>query len=187
MSKLLQRAFAFAVARHSGTDRDGEMALPYGCHPADVARILRVYGGVMDEEVLAASFLHDTVEDTATTIDEIEAEFGARVAEIVGQVTRIEPQQEELEGKTGDEVFWYRNESFMKEIDEMGPEAQQIKLADRLSNLEECRYTRTKQKLARYNRQTTMILDHIPESVNPRLHKKLTKLHNKIWSQLADD
>ncbi|MBX3096530.1 MAG: bifunctional (p)ppGpp synthetase/guanosine-3',5'-bis(diphosphate) 3'-pyrophosphohydrolase [Fimbriimonadaceae bacterium] len=187
MSELLQRAFAFSVERHRGVFRDGEMALPYGCHPADVARILRVYGGVKDEVVLAASFLHDTVEDTDTTLEEIESEFGPKVASIVKQVTRIEPAPEELQGMSSDESFWYRNELFMKEIDEMGPEAQQIKLADRLSNLEECRYTRSAQKLSRYNRQTAMILDHIPEAVNPKLHRKLTKLHNKVWSQLAND
>lgn len=187
MSELLQRAFAFAVKKHAGTNRDGEAALPYATHVADVARILRLYGGVTDEEVLAAALLHDTVEDTETTNEEIREAFGARVAEIVAEVTREEPPDSELEGLSPDDRFWHRNNYLLAEIDAMSDAAKQIKLADRLSNLEEARITKPLNKLSRYNRQSTLILEHIDEGVNPRLHRKLAKLNQKIWNELAED
>ena len=76
---LLQRAYVFSASRHAGQVRlSGE---PYLSHPLAVAYILADMR--MDEATIAAGLLHDTVEDTEATVEEISALFGKNVADIV--------------------------------------------------------------------------------------------------------
>lgn len=83
---LLLDAAQFAADRHRDQRRKGADSTPYINHPLDVAALLAQHG--IDEiEVLTAAVLHDTVEDTETSIEEIEQRFGDRVAAIVGEVT----------------------------------------------------------------------------------------------------
>ncbi len=77
-------AIEFAVRAHAGQCRKGT-SVPYIVHPLAVGRILAEAGCV--QEIVIAGFLHDTVEDTSVTLDEIRAEFSARVAELVAAVT----------------------------------------------------------------------------------------------------
>jgi (p)ppGpp synthase/HD superfamily hydrolase len=77
-------AIEFAVRAHAGQCRKGT-SVPYIVHPLAVGRILAEAGCA--QEIVIAGFLHDTVEDTSVTLDEIRAEFGARVAELVAAVT----------------------------------------------------------------------------------------------------
>lgn len=80
--EYLRGAAYFAAARHAGqTRKDGRT--PYISHPVTVANILAREGGVEDHEVIAASLLHDTIEDTATTHRELVERFGRRPADIV--------------------------------------------------------------------------------------------------------
>ncbi len=83
---LLLQAIAFATQKHR-TQRRKDGKTPYINHPVHVALILADIGGVEDAEVLAAAALHDTVEDTDTTFEEIEAHFGAGVRSLVEEVT----------------------------------------------------------------------------------------------------
>ena len=85
-AKLLDAA-AFAADKHSRQRRKDAAASPYINHPLAVARILAAEAGVRDEDLLLAALLHDTVEDTATSFAELERLFGARVRQIVGEVT----------------------------------------------------------------------------------------------------
>lgn len=80
------RAARFAAERHSGQRRKDAAASPYINHPLALAAIL-AEAGIDDRDVLAAALLHDTVEDTDTTLDEIATAFGAAVAETVAEVT----------------------------------------------------------------------------------------------------
>ena len=84
---LLFRALAFAAHKHRDQRRKDAEASPYINHPIALAEVLAGEGGVADAEVLAAALLHDTIEDTATTEDELRAEFGARIAAMVVEVT----------------------------------------------------------------------------------------------------
>ena len=84
---LILRAAAFAADRHRDQRRKDADASPYINHPLAVAAILADEGGVTDATILAAALLHDTVEDTETSIDEIEQRFGKQVAVIVAEVT----------------------------------------------------------------------------------------------------
>ncbi|MCE4062710.1 HD domain-containing protein [Pandoraea sputorum] len=80
-------AIQFAAERHRDQRRKDAEASPYINHPIAVAHLLATEGGVIDISVLMAAILHDTVEDTETTVEELRSLFGAEVAEIVSEVT----------------------------------------------------------------------------------------------------
>lgn len=84
---LVLSALRFAARKHRDQRRKGEDASPYINHPIEVAHVLSAVGGVDDPEVLAAAVLHDTVEDTETTLAEIESLFGPGVRRIVEEVS----------------------------------------------------------------------------------------------------
>ena len=183
---LVHRAALFAAERHSGHNRDGQIPIPYIAHPLDVLNTLVYTGCIADEELHCVALLHDTLEDTNTTPEEIQSLFGTRVAQIVQELTRIEPTTEETAGLSEEEIYALRNRLFFEEIRAMSPEAQTIKLCDRISNLREARVSRPPRKLARYARQTFEILDIIPESVNPKLWRRVQKLAAKALKQAED-
>ncbi|XP_064388037.1 guanosine-3',5'-bis(diphosphate) 3'-pyrophosphohydrolase MESH1-like [Halichondria panicea] len=82
MGRLLE-AVNFAALKHRDQRRKDEFKTPYINHPIGVAYSLWKEGGVTDMAVLQAAVLHDTVEDTATTFDELELTFGPEVRQIV--------------------------------------------------------------------------------------------------------
>jgi guanosine-3',5'-bis(diphosphate) 3'-pyrophosphohydrolase len=84
---LVFTALRFAAERHQTQRRKGGREVPYINHPIDVATLLATVAGVSDADVLAAALLHDTVEDTNTTLDELSERFGARIASLVAEVT----------------------------------------------------------------------------------------------------
>ena len=79
-TSLLDRAIEFAVRAHAGTERRGK-GFPYIVHPMEAMAIVATM--TPDQEVLAAAALHDVVEDTDVTVEEIRAAFGDRVASLV--------------------------------------------------------------------------------------------------------
>lgn len=88
-------AYAFAKERHDATGAIRRSSgKPYIVHPTDVANIAIAYGGT-DEEV-EASLLHDTVEDTDTTIDELENRYSFKVARIVHELTNDKDEIDKL-------------------------------------------------------------------------------------------
>jgi len=80
-------AVAFAADKHRDQRRKDHRASPYINHPIALAHVLAFEANVDDDEVLAAAILHDTLEDTATTIEELAGRFGARIAHVVAEVT----------------------------------------------------------------------------------------------------
>ena len=84
---LILKAAHFSAQKHSTQRRKDENASPYINHPISVALAIAQIGGVDDPEILAAALLHDTLEDTETTPEELEAEFGKKVCEYVLEVT----------------------------------------------------------------------------------------------------
>src|SRR5512142_3541107 len=84
-SELVRRAYDFSLQHHAGQTRaSGE---PYLVHPLEVANLLADMK--LDSVAIAAGLLHDSVEDTSVTIEEIKAQFGDQVAHIVEGVTKI--------------------------------------------------------------------------------------------------
>ncbi|MGN1361037.1 MAG: RelA/SpoT family protein [Eggerthellaceae bacterium] len=122
----LQRAFAFANEAHKGQCRkSGE---PFVLHPVEVAIILADLR--MDADTLTAALLHDTVEDTETTIEDVERMFNAQVAQLVEGVTKI--TQIEVESLSDEQAATIRKMfvAMSKDI-----RVIVIKLADRLHNM----------------------------------------------------
>ncbi len=123
---LVRRAFQFAYTLHQGQKRaSGE---PYICHPVAVAGLLRDLGG--DSAMIAAGFLHDVVEDTEVTLEEIEANFGAEVRQLVEGVTKL--SKFNFHSKTERQA-----ENFRRMFLAMAQDIRVIvvKLADRLHNM----------------------------------------------------
>ncbi|HEX6455014.1 MAG TPA: HD domain-containing protein [Solirubrobacterales bacterium] len=84
-SPLVRAAYEKARIAHEGQVRNGSGGMPYIEHPVRVAALLEEKG--YGDEVLAAALLHDVVEDSETTIDELQEKFGAEVAGLVGAMT----------------------------------------------------------------------------------------------------
>jgi len=123
---LIKKAYEFAKRKHEGQFRkSGE---PYFVHPAEVAYILAELR--MDTPTIVAGLLHDTVEDTDTTIEEIEREFGKEIAFIVKGVTKLEGYS--FQSKEEKEAESFRNLliSLAEDI-----RVLIVKLADRLHNM----------------------------------------------------
>lgn len=166
----LHRAILFAAKRHRDQDRDGEAPPPYITHPIDVVVKLRYVGRIVGEDLLCAGALHDVVEECGVDPGKIGRRFGPRVETLVRQVTREEPSEEQARGMDRDALWTLRSEMLLAEIAQrMEPDAWRIKLADRLSNLQEALSSRTGEKRDRYVRQTRRILEIIPRETNPGL------------------
>ena len=80
-------ALQFAAFKHRDQRRKDHAASPYINHPIALAKVLWHEGGVRDAAVICAALLHDTIEDTQTTAEEIEQSFGLRIARVVLEVT----------------------------------------------------------------------------------------------------
>src|ERR1700741_520058 len=85
--RLVSSAADLAARRHNGMARKGRGNEPYINHLAEVANLLALVTDGGDAELIAAGWLHDTVEDTETTRDELAQKFGERVAALVVEVT----------------------------------------------------------------------------------------------------
>jgi|APFre7841882724_1041349.scaffolds.fasta_scaffold82044_2 guanosine-3',5'-bis(diphosphate) 3'-pyrophosphohydrolase len=84
---MVVEALAFAAERHRDQRRKDPARTPYINHPIALLRVLYLEAGIHDPLVLCAALLHDTVEDTATTCEEIGAHFGLAIGEVVLEVT----------------------------------------------------------------------------------------------------
>lgn len=84
---LVIEAIAFAAERHRNQRRKDPARTPYINHPIALMRVLSLEASIQDPVVLCAALLHDTVEDTGTTPEEIEARFGAEIRAVVMEVT----------------------------------------------------------------------------------------------------
>ena len=121
--KTVLEAAAFAARKHSGQKRKGKEGEPYINHLLEVAHLL-ANAGVEDATVLTAALLHDTVEDTETSRDELAEQFGAEAADIVIEVTDDKnlPKQE-------------RKRLQVEHAPHISHGAKLVKLADKISNI----------------------------------------------------
>ena len=124
---LLDRAIIFAVRAHAGTERRGK-GFPYIVHPMEAVEIVATM--TSDQELLAAAVLHDTVEDTDVTIEQIRAEFGERVASFVA-VESDEPHQ----SRDSVENWRARKQAAIDRIARASHDAKMVALGDKLSNM----------------------------------------------------
>jgi GTP diphosphokinase / guanosine-3',5'-bis(diphosphate) 3'-diphosphatase len=122
LSRVLSAA-TFAAERHRDQRRKGKHASPYINHPLALASLL-AERGERDPTLLMAALLHDTVEDTATSFEDIERAFGAEVADIVREVTddKTLPKAE-------------RKRLQIEHAAHLSRRAKLVKLADKICNL----------------------------------------------------
>ncbi len=158
----LDKALRLAARLHAGQEREGNAPLPYLTHPVEVLILLRHVGGETDEDLLCAAALHDVVEESDANLGAIAREVGDRAAALVEELTRREPTAEERKGLGKEEVWRLRAGMLLDEIRKMSPEAQRVKLADRLANVREAKRTKAGPKWERYAWQTEEILKIVP-------------------------
>jgi len=121
---LVSKAAEFAARRHTGETRKARPNEPYINHLAEVANILAEVTDGADAELVAAGWLHDTVEDELATRVELKAEFGDRIAALVDEVTddMSLPQAK-------------RRQKQVEDAPHKSPDAKLIKIADKISNI----------------------------------------------------
>ena len=122
-SQLVREALQTAHSAHAGQVRNGSGGMAYVEHPRGVAEMLATEE--LDEQVLAAALLHDVVEDSELTIEDVREAFGDRVAGIVGALTDDESIESYRERKV----------EHRERVAAAGPEALAIYAADKLSNV----------------------------------------------------
>ncbi len=146
-SKFIMKAYNYAVEKHGDQKRNsGE---PYIIHPLQVAYTLAEMG--LDEQTIAAALLHDVVEDTEATNEDLVNEFGQEVAEMVAGVTKLS----NIQFATVEEN---QVENYRKMFLAMGKDIRVIliKLADRLHNMRTLKYLKRERQIA--NAKETMDL-----------------------------
>ena len=121
---VLLKALHFASIKHKDQRRKDEEASPYINHPIEVAELLARVGQVTDLVVLQSAILHDTIEDTQTTAEEIEALFGAEVRSVVQEVTDDKSLPKEK-----------RKQLQIEHATHISTRAKLVKLADKISNV----------------------------------------------------
>jgi len=122
--KTFFKALAFAASRHRAGTRKDSSRTPYVNHVIEVAALLACEGGIDDETLLAAAVLHDTVEDTPTTVEELAAEFGPKVAGLVAEMTDDKTLPKDR-----------RKALQIEHAPHQSPEAKQLKIADKICNI----------------------------------------------------
>ena len=122
-TSLLDRAILFAVRCHSGVERRGK-GFPYIVHPMEAMAIAVTM--TADQEVLAAAALHDVVEDTDVTLDDLRAQFGDRIARLVD--TESDRFAEGLDWRS-------RKEESLRRLKAASRDEKIVALGDKLSNM----------------------------------------------------
>ena len=168
---LVLRAAHFAAHKHRDQRRKDVRATPYINHPLELAHLLSSEGGVTDPAVLAAALLHDTIEDTQTSYEELRSEFGLRVADIVIEVT--------------DTKFLGKRARKRLQIEKAGRSsagAKHVKIADKLCNLRDILASPPKawslKRKQEYFDWAKAVVDRVRDA-NPRLARKFDALYRQ--------
>ena len=124
---ILDEAIIYAVNAHKGAERRGK-GFPYIVHPMEAVAIVATM--TADQELLAAAALHDTVEDTDVTVEDIEAKFGKRIAALVAAES-----DEYIEGVSEEDSWHYRKQAAINRIAGAAPDIKIVAMGDKLSNM----------------------------------------------------
>jgi len=124
---LFDKAITFAVKAHANSERRGK-GFPYIIHPMEAVAIVATITN--DQQLLAAAALHDVVEDTDVTVEEIEKEFGERIAKLVA--SESDPV---FEGMSESESWKLRKQYAIDRLSHASYDAKVVAMGDKLSNL----------------------------------------------------
>lgn len=175
IKEIVNKAYNYAKSKHEGQMRKYS-DLPYFSHPKAVARIIEELTG--DPEMIASALLHDVVEDSDSTIEEINKEFGNRVADLVNELTN---KKEERGSMT-------KRDYMIVKLKAMSHDALLIKLADRYHNIQylrkDCKITKELAFIKYYYKNTLYILDNLNIGMLRTLEIPHLLLYRKIWVKL---
>lgn len=124
---LLDRAIIFAVKAHAGTERRGK-GFPYIVHPMEAVEIVSTI--TPDQELLAAAALHDVVEDTGISADDLRREFGDRIADLV-----VAESDVFTEGVSEEDSWHARKRAAIERLSHASRDAKIVAMGDKLSNM----------------------------------------------------
>jgi len=123
MSPRIEKAIEVAIRIHSGQMRKGDGVTPYVVHPISVAMILARYTN--DEDVLIAALLHDALEDTSYSEQDLEKDFGSKILSIVKDVSDKRPE----------DPWSKRKDAYLEHLKDASKEAFLVACADKINNL----------------------------------------------------
>lgn len=173
---LVEKAWEFAREKHKLQVRKDAAGSPYITHLKRVEEVLRDIAGVSDETILAAAILHDTIEDTDATFEELVELFGQKVADIVQEVTDDKnlPKKE-------------RKDKQIEKAPRLSLEACLIKLADKISNVEDVLFNPpphwSLERRKEYVRWASEVVNQLPHKPGP-LSLKFQELVSQANAEL---
>lgn len=186
---LLSQALQFAAKAHKGAFRKGSSA-PYILHPMEAAiTTLRMTG---DESLAAAAALHDVIEDTPYTYEDIRARFGEKIADIV-----LEESENKRRDMTPEESWKIRKEEGIQRIAGASREAKIVALSDKLSNMRATArdyreqgdrvfmrfHVKEKSAHAWYHRG---LLDALSELSDTHEYREYQRLYGEVFGRLGE-
>src|SRR6266850_6655773 len=172
----LNRAYVFSMKAHGSQERaSGD---PYFSHPLEVANILTKMK--LDGASIITALLHDTVEDTEATLEQIEHLFGKEVARLVDGVTKL--SRLELQSDNTKHA-----ENFRKLVLAMSEDIRVllVKLADRLHNMQTLHFIKSEDKRRRIARETMDIYAPLAERIG--MHRMKDQLEDLAFAELYPD
>ncbi len=126
-TQLLDRAIIYAVKAHAGTERRGK-GFPYIVHPMEAVEIVATI--TPDQELLAAAALHDVIEDTEVTVEDLRREFGDRIASLVAAESDVMVQ-----GVSEEDSWHARKQAAIDRLAAAPHDAKIVAMGDKLSNM----------------------------------------------------
>ncbi len=173
---ILNRAYVFTVQKHGSQKRaSGD---PYFSHPIEVAGLMTELK--LDQETIVTALLHDTVEDTLATIEEIEEKFGSEVARLVDGVTKLSKIETLTENERAAENLRKLLLAMSEDI-----RVLLVKLADRLHNMRTLHYIRSPEKRQRIARETMDIYAPLAERVG--MYEYMREMQLLAFEQLEPE
>jgi RelA/SpoT family (p)ppGpp synthetase len=173
---LLNRAYVFSMHAHGSQKRaSGD---PYFSHPIEVAGILTDLH--LDDETIATAILHDTIEDTVATPEEIEAKFGPSVARMVDGVTKLSKIEAQTENQRA-------AENLRKFLLAMSDDIRVllVKLADRLHNMRTLHHIAKPEKRRRIARETMDIYAPLAERIG--MYEFMNEMQTLAFQQIEPE
>ncbi|HWH18349.1 MAG TPA: bifunctional (p)ppGpp synthetase/guanosine-3',5'-bis(diphosphate) 3'-pyrophosphohydrolase [Allosphingosinicella sp.] len=173
---LINRAYVFSMKAHGSQKRaSGD---PYYSHPIEVAGILTDLH--LDDETIVTAILHDTIEDTVATHEEIEKSFGKNVARLVDGVTKLSKIEAQSESQRA-------AENLRKFLLAMSGDIRVllVKLADRLHNMRTLHFIKNEEKRRRIARETMDIYAPLAERIG--MYEFMTEMQTLAFRELEPD
>jgi RelA/SpoT family (p)ppGpp synthetase len=173
---LLNRAYVFSVQKHGSQKRaSGD---PYFSHPIEVAGILTDFN--LDDQTIVTALLHDTIEDTLVTYEEIESAFGKDVARMVDGVTKLSKIEAMSENERA-------AENLRKFLLAMSDDIRVllVKLADRLHNMRTLKFIPSEDKRRRIARETMDIYAPLAERIG--MYEFMKEMQTLAFAELEPD